>query len=239
MPPQTAGVLPFGEQSVDLPAGPRLVRAPPQSTSSEHLLRAPPLSWRWSVPRAPRYPKPPRTRSAGRRSGPGPTRSPPPRPRGPPPLPPHANPLTPQVLPRDEQGVVRRLAVRPAASPFFGEAVEGRDERGAGLVGGTWISAPWFWASLGELIDAVAPSVAPAIAGVLAARPGQRRRSNAARVMLPGQRRRGRPELEGEPLDLHQPLVLGLLDLGAEDIAVGSRDQSKTSDPQYFLSLPV
>src|SRR5215207_8768589 len=135
MPPQTAGVLPFGEQSVDLPAGPRLVRAPPQSTSSEHLLRAPPLSWRWSVPRAPRYPKPPRTRSAGRRSGPGPTRSPPPRPRGPPPLPPHANPLTPQVLPREEQGVVRRLAVRPAASPFFGEAVEGRDERGAGLVG--------------------------------------------------------------------------------------------------------
>src|SRR5215212_7950931 len=127
MPPQAAGVLPFGEQSVDLP---RQGRA-----SVEHLLRAPPRSWRWSVPCAPRYPKPPRTRSAGRRSGPGPTRSPPPLPRGPPPVPPHANPLTPQVLPRDKEGVVRRLAVRPAASPFFGEGVEGRGERGAGLVG--------------------------------------------------------------------------------------------------------
>src|SRR5215210_6239966 len=216
MPPQAASVLPFGEQSVDLPQQGR--------ASVEHLLRAPPLLWRWSVPRAPRYPKPPRTRSAGRRSGPGPTRSPPPLPRGPPPLPPHANPLTPQVLPRDKEGVVRRLAVRPAASPFFGEGVEGRGERGAGLVGGTWISAPWFWASSGELVDAVAPSVAPAIADVLAARPGQRHRSNTARVMLPGQRRRGRPELEGEPLDLHQPLVLGLLDLAADDIAVGAHE---------------
>src|SRR5215216_5436139 len=173
MPPQAASVLPFGEQSVDLPWQGR--------ASLEHLLRAPPLLWRWSVPRAPRYPKPPRTRSAGRRSGPGPTRSPPPLLRGPPLVPPHANPLTPPAVPRDEQGVVRRLAVRPAASPFFGEEVEGRDERGAGLVGGTWISAPWFWASSGELIDAVAP----AIADVLAARPGQRHRSNTARVMLP------------------------------------------------------
>jgi hypothetical protein len=125
-------------------------------------------------------------------------------------LSPHANPLTPQVLPRDKEGVVRRLAVRPAASPFFGEGVEGRGKRGAGLVRGTWISAPWFWASSGELVDAVAPSVAPAIADVLAAQPGQRRR--------------GRPELEGEPLDLHQPLVLGLLDLVAEDIAVGAHE---------------
>jgi hypothetical protein len=183
MPPQAASVLPFGEQSVDLPWQGR--------ASVEHLLRAPPLSWRWSVPRAPRYPKPPRTHSARRTSGPGPTRSPPPLPRGPPPVPPHANPLTPQVLPRDKEGVVHRLAVRPAASPFFGEGVEGRGERGAGLVGGTWISTPWFWASSGELIDAVAP----AIADVLAARPGQRHRSNTARVMLPGQRRRGRPEL--------------------------------------------
>src|SRR5215210_6494369 len=162
MPPQAASVLPFGEQSVDLPWQGR--------ASVEHLLRAPPLSWRWSVPRAPRYPKPPRTHSARRTSGPGPTRSPPPLPRGPPPLPPHANSLTPQVLPRDKEGVVRRLAVLPAASPFFGEGVEGRGERGAGLVGGTWISAPWFWASSGELVDAVAP----AIADVLAARPGQR-----------------------------------------------------------------
>jgi hypothetical protein len=43
MPPQAAGVLPFGEQSVDLPRQGRaslehLLRAPPQSTSSEHLL---------------------------------------------------------------------------------------------------------------------------------------------------------------------------------------------------------
>ena len=77
---------------------------------------------------------------------------------------------------------------------------------------------------MGELVDAVAPSVAPVIADVLAARPGQRRRDNAARVMPPGQRRRGRPELEEEPLDLHQPLVLGLLDLVAEDIAVGAHE---------------
>ena len=139
-------------------------------------------------------------------------------------MPPHANSLIPQVLPRDEEGVVRRLAVRPAASPFFGEGVEGRGERGASLVGGTWISAPWFWASLGELVDAVAPSVAPAIADVLAARPAPRRRDNAAGATPPGQRRRGRPELEGEPLDLHQPLVLGLLDLVAEDIAVGAHE---------------
>jgi len=83
---------------------------------------------------------------------------------------PTQTPLIPQVLPRDEQGVVRRLAVRPAASPFFGEGVEGRGESGAGLVRGTWISAPWFWASLGELVDAVAPSVARAIADVLAVR---------------------------------------------------------------------
>src|SRR5215207_11062556 len=191
MPPQAASVLPFGEQSVDLP---RQGRA-----AVEHLLRALPQSTSSLVAMVgtvcPRYPKPPRARSAGRRSGPGPTRSPPPLPRGAPPLPPHANSLIPQVLPRDEEGVVRRLAVRPAASPFFGEGVEGRGERGASLVGGTWISAPWFWASLGELVDAVAPSVAPAIADVLAARPGQRHRSNTARVMLPGQRRRGRPEL--------------------------------------------
>src|SRR5215216_740489 len=66
---------------------------------------------------------------------------------------------SPQVLPRDKEGVVRRLAVLSAASPFFGEGVEGRDKRGAGLVGGTWISAPWSWASSGELVDAVAPSV--------------------------------------------------------------------------------
>src|SRR5919112_4248166 len=134
------------------PAGSRLGRAPPHSV--EHLLRAPPLSWRWSVPRAPRYPKPPRTRSAGRRSGPGPTRSPPPLPRGPPPVPPHANPLTPQVLPRDKEGVVRRLAVRPAASPFTPR---------------TRPSRPW----------------------------------------------------------------------GRGYSCRGTRDQSKTSDPQYFLSLPV
>src|SRR5829696_4921239 len=49
MPPQAASVLPFGEQSVDLPRQGRaavehLLRAPPQSTSSEHLLRAPPQS---------------------------------------------------------------------------------------------------------------------------------------------------------------------------------------------------
>src|SRR5215216_6447519 len=99
---------------------------------------------------------------------------------------PTQTPLIPQVLPRDEEGVVRRLAVRPAASPFFGEGVEGRGERGAGLVGGTWISAPWFWASSGELVDAVAPSVARAVADVLAALPGPRRRGNAARVMPPG-----------------------------------------------------
>jgi hypothetical protein len=39
---------------------------------------------------------------------------------------------------------------------------------------------------LGELVDAVAPSVAPVIADVLAARPGLRRRGNAARVMRQG-----------------------------------------------------
>src|SRR5829696_1984254 len=159
MPPQAAGVLAFGEQSVELSRQGRasvenLLRESPQRISSENLLRAPPLSWRWSVPRAPRYPKPPRTRSAGRRSGPGPTRSPPPLPRGPPPLPPHANSLTPQVLPRDEQGVVHRLAVRPAASPFT-------------------------------------PRTRP---------PRPRGRGYSCR---------------------------------------GTRDQSKTSDPQYFLSLPV
>src|SRR5215212_8730999 len=211
MPPQAAGVLAFGEQSVELS---RQGRA-----SVENLLRAPPLSWRWSVPRAPRYPKPPRTRSAGRRSGPGPTRSPPPLPRGPPPLPPHANPLIPQVLPRDKEGVVRRLAVRPAASPFFGEGVEGRGERGAGLVGGTWISAPCV--VLGELGRARRR-------GRAIGRSSDRGcTSGAARAAPPGQRRRGRPELEEEPLDLHQPLVLGLLDLVAEDIAVEGHTRPK------------
>src|SRR5829696_1824002 len=164
MPPQAASVLPFGEQIVDLP---RRGRA-----AVEHLLRAPPLSWRWSTPRAPWYPKPPRARSAGRRSGPGPTQ---------PSLPPRANPLIPQVLPRDEEGLVRRLAMRPAASPFFGEGVERQGERGVGLVGGNVDLGPGV---LGEPVDAVAPLVVPSVADVLAAR--RVRSGSAAGAAPPG-----------------------------------------------------
>jgi hypothetical protein len=35
-----------------------------------------------------------------------------------------------------------------------------------------------------------------------------------------GKRRRRGPQLEGKPLDLHQAIVLGLLDLEAHDVAV-------------------
>src|SRR5215213_2845323 len=189
--PQAAGVLAFGEQSVELSRQGRasvenLLRESPQSTSSLVAMVGTACT---PVPKASSHTE----RGAEIRSGSHPVSaasSPRPAALATPRKPPH-----PQVLPRDKEGVVRRLAVLSAASPFFGEGVEGRDKRGAGLVGGTWISAPWSWASSGELVDAVAPSVAPAIADVLAARPGQRRRSNTARVMLPGQRRRGRPEL--------------------------------------------
>jgi hypothetical protein len=77
--------------------------------------------------------------------------------------------LVAQILPRDEEDVVRRLAVRSAASSFFGEGVERQGERGAGLVGGDVDLDP---VVLGEPVDVVAPVVAD----VLAARCGQRRR---------------------------------------------------------------
>src|SRR5919107_667701 len=153
------------------PAGPRLGRAPLQSTSSLVAMVSTACT---PVPKASSQ----TGRGAEIRSGsPAVSAASSPRPAS---LATPLKPPHPQVLPRDKEGVVRRLAVRPAASPFFGEGVEGRGERGAGLVGGTWISAPWFWASLGELVDAVAPSVAPAIADVLAALPGPGRRGNAA-----------------------------------------------------------
>jgi hypothetical protein len=38
----------------------------------------------------------------------------------------------PQIRPRHKEGVVRRLAVRSAASPFFGEGAERQGERRAG-----------------------------------------------------------------------------------------------------------
>ncbi len=106
--------------------------------------------------------------------------------------------LVAQIPPRDEEGVVSRLAVRSAASSFFGEGVERQGERGAGLVGGDVDLDP---VVLGEPVDVVAPVVADVLAARL------------------GQRRRGRPELEGEPLDLHQPLVLV-----GEDLAVGAHE---------------
>jgi hypothetical protein len=81
--------------------------------------------------------------------------------------------------------------------------VERQGERGAGLVGGNVDLDP---AVLGEPVDAVAPVVADVLPAWL------------------GQRRRRRPELEGEPLDLDQPLVLGLLYLVGEDVAVGAHE---------------
>src|SRR5829696_2251143 len=132
---------------------------PAGRASAEHLLRAPPRSWRWSVPRAPRSQS---LLAHGARGG-DPVRVP----RGLRRLFPEARrPCHPtQTLsPLRSYPRQRRRGApprgRPAASPFFGEGVEGR----------------------------------------------------------------GRPELEGEPLDLHQPLVLGLLDLAADDIAVGAHE---------------
>ena len=83
---------------------------------------------------------------------------------------------------------------------------------------------------LGEPVD----MVAPVVADVLAARLGQRRR--------------GRPELEGEPLDLYQPLVLGPLDLVGKDVAVGAHEIeviSQSHDASFlcwfsaFMTYPI
>src|SRR5215210_1512066 len=109
------------------PAGSRLGRAPPQSTSPFVAMVGTACT---PVPKASSH----KERGAEIRSGShavSAASSPRPAARATPRKPPH-----PPAVPRDEQGVVRRLAVRPAASPFFGEEVEGRDERGAGLVGG-------------------------------------------------------------------------------------------------------
>src|SRR5215212_5539442 len=131
-------------------AGSRLGRAPPQSTSSEHLLFRGDGRYRVHpgtqslLAHVARGGDPVRVPRGLRRLFPEARR----------PLPPHANSLTPQVLPRDKEGVVHRLAVRPAASPFT-------------------------------------PRTRP---------PRPRGRGYSCR---------------------------------------GTRDQSKTSDPQYFLSLPV
>src|SRR5215212_8001968 len=114
------------------PAGPRLGRESPQSTSSLVAMVGTACT---PVPKASSHTE----RGAEIRSGSHPVSaasSPRPAALATPRKPPH-----PQVLPRDKEGVVRRLAVLSAASPFFGEGVEGRDKRGAGLVGGTWISA--------------------------------------------------------------------------------------------------
>src|SRR5919107_2344492 len=77
---------------------------------------------------------------------------------------------------------------------------------------------------LSEPVDVVAPVVTD----VLAARLRQRPRS--------------RPQLEGEPLDLHQPLVLGLLDLVGEDVAVGAHEIegiSQSYDVSWLCRLTV
>ena len=98
---------------------------------------------------------------------------------------------------------MRRLAVRSATPQFFCKGVECQGERGAGLVEGNVDLDP---VVLSEPVDVVASVVTDLLAARL------------------GQRRRGRPELEGEPLDLHQRLVLSLLDLVGEDVAVGAHE---------------
>src|SRR5829696_9228282 len=195
-------------------AGSRLGRAPPQSTSSFVAMVGTACT---PVPKASSH----KERGAEIRSGShavSAASSPRPAARATPRKPPHPPGRTPR---RTRRGAPPRGA--PGRVPVL--------RRRSGGPGQAWSGAGTGTVDLG-----------PVVLGEL----GRARRrgrasdrgctSGAARAAPPGQHRRGRPELEGEPLDLHQPLVLGLLDLGAEDIAVGSQDQSKTSDPQYFLS---
>src|SRR5215217_2778096 len=161
--------------------------SPARRASLEHLLRAPPLLWRWSVPRAPRYPKPPRTRSAGRRSGPGPTRSPPPLPRGPPPLSPHANPPHPPgpAPRRRRRGAPPRGA--PGRVPVLRRRSGGPGQAWSGAGTGTVDLGPVVLGELGRARRRGRASDRGCTSGAArAAPPGQRRQGNAAGATPPG-----------------------------------------------------
>src|SRR5215217_2504516 len=176
MPPQAAGVLAFGEQSVELSRQGRasvenLLRESPQRISSEHLLSR--GDGRYRV-----HPGTQSLLAHGARGG-DPVRVPPglrrlfPEARRP--CHPTQTPSPPGPAPRQRRrgapprGALGRVPILRRRSGGPGQAWSGAGRGNVDL--GPVV--------LGELVDAVAPSVAPAIADVLAARPGQRRRGSA------------------------------------------------------------